>query len=326
LDQANYIPLGVRLAQGDIVRAPTGVFVRSTEVADQALLAPGKANLLADANGIALPIPNTYLAGAQLVLRAWYMPAVVVSPSCALEKQPPQVLISPILPLSSLPENQQAGVRARTYLTAYALPGDAQLDLADGTQATWPDSYVDLHRTTAVSPHLLRDARMVALSPDQVDRLHEAWVRFVALAEISSTGTVAAAQGRRLVSARTAQTSARRHTVLLTFDDGGLLVLYQDPRRAGANVQSVHVQQGGAFDRAEVTGRIGEDLILRFENDTTQDWEIACPAWQVGPRTLPSGSITDVLVQCPPEPSQAIVRHTRRIPHTLRITVSAPRA
>ena len=25
-------------------------------------------------------------------------------------------------------------MRARTYLTAYALPGDAQLDLADGTQ------------------------------------------------------------------------------------------------------------------------------------------------------------------------------------------------
>ena len=103
------------------------------------------------------------------------------------------VIWEPILPLSALPENERSGVRARTYLTAYALPEDPRLDLADGTQAAWPDSYVDLHRTTAVSPHILRDARMMALSPDQIDRLHEAWVRFVALADISSTGTIAAA-------------------------------------------------------------------------------------------------------------------------------------
>ncbi len=198
-----------------------------------------------------------------------------------------------------------------------------RLDLADGSQAPGPEAYVDLHRTTAVSLHILRDSRMVALAPDQVDRLHEAWVRFVALAEISSTGTIAAAQGRRLVSARTAQTSSRRHTVLLTFDDGTLLVLYQDPRRQGANVQSVHLQTGGAFDRAEVVGLVAQDLILRFENDTRQDWEVTCPELGVTPRKLPAGSTTDVLVPCCPEPGVALLRHTKRVPHTLRVVVTA---
>lgn len=324
MDPSNYVPAGPRLAQGDIVRAPIGVFARATDLSDPALLKPGRGHLLAEPDGIALPFPDTHLAGAALVLRAWYLPAVVISPSCALDKDPPQVLVSPILPLAALPPNQQDGVRARTYLTAFALPADSGLELADGSQAPWPESYVDLHRTTAVSPALLREARMVALSPDQVDRLHEAWVRFVALAEISSTGTIAAAQGRLLVSARTVQTSSRRHTVLLTFDDGSLLVLYQDPRRQGTNVQSVHLAPGGAFDRAEVTALVDEHLILRFENDTQQDWEVTCPELGIAPRTLPAGSTTDVLVQCPYEPAVAALRHTRKLPYTLRIVVNAP--
>lgn len=323
MDPSKYVPAGTRLAQGDIVRAPIGVFARAADLSDSALLTPGRTHLLADPAGIALPLPETQLAGAALVLRAWYLPAVVVSPSCALEKAPPQVLVSPILPLLALPPRQQDGVRARTYLTAYALPADPALDLGDGSQAAWPESYVDLHRTTAVSPAILREARMVALAPDELDRLHEAWVRLVALAEISSTGTIAAAQGRRLLSARTVQTSSRRHTVLLTFDDGSLLVLYQDPRRQGTNVQSVHLGPGGAFDRAEVTALVDEHLILRFENDTQHDWGVTCPEMGIAPRMLPAGSTTDVLVQCPHEPGVAALRHTRRVPYTLRLVVNA---
>lgn len=167
---------------------------------------------------------------------------------------------------------------------------------------------------------------MVALAPGQVDRLHEAWVRFVALAEISSTGTIAAAQGRTLVSARTVQSSSRRHTVLLTFDDGTLLVLYQDPRRQGANVQSVHLGPGGTFNRAQVPGIVGQALVLRFENDTRQDWEVACPELGITPRKLAAGSTTDVLGQCPLEPGEVTLRHTRKLPHTLRIVVTAPPA
>ncbi|MBI4492299.1 MAG: hypothetical protein HY690_05850 [Chloroflexi bacterium] len=86
-------------------------------------------------------------------------------------------------------------------------------------------------------------------------------------------------------------------SVVLTFDDGNQLVLYQDPRRAGVNVQTVHIRHG-AFDRAEVTGLVSRELIIRFEHDDRQECEIVCPDLQLAPRKPPPGSATDVLIQC----------------------------
>ncbi|MBI3980194.1 MAG: hypothetical protein HY331_18620 [Chloroflexi bacterium] len=72
---------------------------------------------------------------------------------------------------------------------------------------------------------------MVALSAAHVERLQAYWVRFIALREISSTGTVAAAVGKRVARVKTVESTKKRHTVVLSFEDDSVLVLYQEAIR-----------------------------------------------------------------------------------------------
>lgn len=320
----NYVACGARLAQGDLVRAPAGLFVGASDLADASLLdhagpplAPG------DPRGLAQTLPRLMIGTERVVVRAWYQPAVVVSPDCAIDKDPPQVLIAPVIPLATLPLSQQDGVRAGTYLTAIDLPADELLELLDGSRAPFPASYVDLQRIVPVSPRLLRDQRMVALSAEQIERLQAAWVRFVALRELSTTGTIAAAVGKRVTRVSVAESSKKRHTVILTFEDDSVAVLYQEPRRKGPHLQSVHLRDG-VFSPSVLTALVGSDLVLRLENDDHRAWAVTTSDPVIGIHQLAPGTTTDVVIRCPDGAGEIVLRNRDRQEGSLRIQVIAP--
>lgn len=319
----NYVPCGARLSQGDLVRAPVGIFVPESALADPAMLdAEGPAVPFGDPRGIARSLPRLVVGTEPLVLRAWYWPAVVVSPDCAIDKQPAQVLLAPVLPLHAYTPQDQDGLRAGTFLAAFDLPPDPELALADGSRTAFPHAAVDLARSTTVSPELVLRQRMVALGERHVDRLHAAWVRYVAGRELSSTGTVAAAVGKRVARVKALESSKKRHSVLMTFEDGTLLVLYQEPRRAGAHLESVRVRDG-VFEPARLQALAGTNLILRFENEDRRDWDAGCPALWAGAQRLPGGATTELLAWCPDEPDALTVTNLRKRSSTLLLEVVA---
>jgi hypothetical protein len=320
----NYEPCGARLAQGDIVRAPVGAFVAIGDLQDPSLLgAEGPPLNLGDPQGIAVSLPRLCLGPAEVVLRAWYLPAVVVSPDCAVDKRPTQLLVAPIAPLAAYPRAEQDGIRAGTFVAAFDLPAEPSLRLADGTIFSFPQAVVDLGRTVPVSPTLIEDQRMFSLGASHIDRLQETLVRYVALREISSTGTIAACVGKRVAQASTVESSKRRHTVVLTFEDDSSLVLYQEPRRAGDHLQSVAVR-GGAFSPASIRAFIATNLVLRFENDDNRDWDISCPEVGVEARRVAAASTTEILVHCPEEPCDLMIVNTAKRNAALRVQVVAP--
>ena len=326
MNSENYAPCSVRLSQGDIVRAPIGVFSRTADLADPSMLdAIDSPVALGDPRGLAARVPSLWVGQTRAVLRAWYLPAVVVSPDCGIDKEPAQVLVAPILPLSAADPASRDGLRAGTFLTALALPAEADLQLADDTCVAFPDSFVDLTRTTAVAPGLLRDERMVALSDSQLDRFQEAWVRFVALRELSSTGTLAAAAGRRIREVTTVGSSQRRHTIVFTFDDDSIVVLYQEPRRRGDHLQSVRIKDG-AFTPSEIRALVSTNLVLRFESEDRRDWNISCKAAGLEPRRVLPSATTEVLIRCPDEPCELILINTDKRSAALRILITDPAA
>lgn len=84
------------------MRAPVGVFVPESALADPAMLDEEGAPLpFGDPRGIAVSLPRFSIGAASTVLRAWYWPAVVVSLDCDIDKQPGQVLLAPIMPLEA---------------------------------------------------------------------------------------------------------------------------------------------------------------------------------------------------------------------------------
>lgn len=334
MDEANYAPLAPRLSQGDIVRAPIGVFARLADLAAPPPLKTRSEPLTyGDPAGVTLTIPwrpaGRADAGAggdaedRLVLRAWYAPAVVVTPDCGIDKEPRQILLAPILPLAALAPADRDGVRAGTFLMALYLPADPAMVFADGSTFAFPDSCVDFTRTTAVTPGLLAGQRMVALSDAQRDRFQEAWVRFLAGREISSTGTLAAAAGKRVRAVDTLESSRRRHTVLFTFDDDSIAVVYQEPRRRGGHLQEVRVRNG-AFDPPEVQALAGSHLVLRFENEDRRDWNLACPELGLDACRLAAASTTPVLVRCPAEPGELRLANRDKRGTILRLRLVAP--
>jgi hypothetical protein len=251
--------------------------------------------------------------------------ALVLTPDCGIAKLPAQVLVAPILPLSVLPTEQRDGIRDGTLLGAAHLAADPDLRFADGSRAPFPESYADLGRAMPAAPGLLLDQRMVALSDDRLARLQEAWVRYGTGREISSTGTISAARGKRVADVRVLESSARRHTVVLRFDDGSTLVLYQDPRRKGSHLESVTVRRG-AFAPAEVTALAGTDLVLRVENEDAREWTIACPALELANRKLAAADTTHVRLVCPEMPLDAEVVNLDRRREVLRVRVRDPDA
>ena len=226
----NYRPCGARASQGDIVRAPIGMFSGFRDLDDLSILdQSGPALEYGDRQGIAVSIPRLRAPRAT-VLRAWYLPAVVVTPDCDIDKSGNQILLAPIYPTNWYDVDTQNGIRAGEYVSAFGLPAEPNMVAFDGSTFPFPYSVVELGQTTTVAPSLISRERIVTLSDSQLDRLHEAWVRFVALKELSSTGTIAAAVGKSITRVSVAESSRRRHTVVLTLDDGSVLVLYHQPR------------------------------------------------------------------------------------------------
>jgi len=164
---------------------------------------------------------------------------------------------------------------------------------------------------------------MVALSDAQAERLRAAWVRFVALREISSTGTTAAIEGKRVTRVRVAESSKKRHTVLLTFEDDSLLVLYQEPRRKGPHLQEVRLRNG-AFSPPDIIARADGDLVLRLENDDHRAWQIAISDNTIEQRKLDGGTTTEILIRAPANPGEIVVTNVDRRNHSLRIRFTAP--
>lgn len=324
MNQEHYVACGARLAQGDIVRAPSGIFVASADLADRTLLdAPGPPLVAGDPQGIAVTIPRLHVNREDVILRAWYQPAIVVSPDCAIDKNPPQVLLAPIFPLAALPKEQQDGVRGGTYLTAIDLPADSALLFSDQSTAPFPASYVDIQRIAPVAPHLLHTQRMVTLSAAQAERLRASWVRFVALREISSTGTIAAAEGKRVMKVQVAESSKKRHTVIMTFEDNSVVVLYQDPRRIGPQLQVVHLRNGRFFP-SDITARADGDLVLRLENDDHRAWQIVSHDATIERRALASGTTTNILIRAMESPGEIVITNAEHRDNFLRLRFALP--
>ena len=63
-------------------------------------------------------------ADSPVVVRAWYLPAMVVSADCAIAKGD-EVLVAPIYPLEDAVPEDRAGIRASSFVAAMALPSDA---------------------------------------------------------------------------------------------------------------------------------------------------------------------------------------------------------
>jgi hypothetical protein len=269
-----------------------------------------------------MPLPWE-LEGSSAGLRIWHLPAVVVTPDCGVDKMPDTVLVAPIFPLQLLHPSDRDGVRIGTFVAGLYLPADPDLRTQDDESFDWPESYIDLNAITPVAPGLLGGERIVALSDEQIDRLHEAWVRFGAGKELSSTGSIEAAKGKRISDVVVVQASKKRYTVELAFDDGSILVLYREPGRKSDNRQSVRIDQEGAFTPTEVQALVGTTLILRFENDSHRDWNLFCPPLAVPSTKILSGQTKDVLIDCPLQPFVAIVENTDKRTNKLTVRVVA---
>lgn len=308
MNPANFVPLRARLAQGDIVRTPTAGFVRAHHLADRGLLDRTEPVDPGDKVGLAMRVPRLVIGGAALVLRARYTLAVVVSPDCAIDKEnTPMVLVAPIFPPGATSPAEWDGIRAGTNLGAFDLPGEPALELPGEPPTELEESFVDLSWTTAVHKEIVQPERIVGLSLHHVDRLQAAWLRFIALRELSTVGTVAAAVNKTIAGVETIQSSGRRHTVVLTLHDGSTLVLYQEPRRKGDWVEPVHIHRA-RFDREFIDARTESRLVLRVENDDPRTWKIACAEVGLVARDLPGGSTTHVEVACPDSPADLRVQ------------------
>lgn len=309
-DAPDYIRCGARLSQGDIVRAPVSIVARARDLSSpptDALTLRYEPLPLGDPAGLTIPAPGLQVGIKQAFLRVWYQPAVVVSPDCGIEKQTQPILVAPLLPASAYAQNELDGIRADTALAAFLLPPAAQLVYPDGTRSAWPECVVNLARMTAMTQGLIIPERFTALGPSQLDRLQERLIRFFALNELSSTGTVEAMTGRTIRTVRVLESSRRRHTVELTLDDGRLFVLYQEPRRNGPHLEVV-VLRNGRFSRATIYATPSTDLVLRFENEDSSDHHIECRRVDLHPANLPTASTTEVTVHCPDEPCHVVIR------------------
>ncbi|MGH2457456.1 MAG: hypothetical protein ACRDIY_01150 [Chloroflexota bacterium] len=148
-------------------------------------------------------------------------------------------------------------------------------------------------------------------------------MRFVALRELSTSGTLVAAVGRRVERVRVAASSDRRHTAIVTFEGGFEVVVFQEPRRKGPHTQSVHVG-AGAFEPEEVQTLVATDLFVRFENDDPTDWLLQSNRPDlVKNEVLAAAQTTDVFVRCPDDPTEVILQNKQNR-RTLRLRVMTP--
>ncbi len=305
-------PCGERFAQGDLLLAPVGLFTASDLLArPETIDEPGDGLTTKDIEGIAQTVPRLDIRGMPIILRAWYMPAIVLSPDCSFDKDgADKMVIAGIWPMDAYGREDQDGVRSGTHLTGFHLPADTDVEYRDGAVGDWPESVADLASATTVDPTLVYDQRILRLSEAQLDRFQETLIRHYAGREISSTGTLEGVVGRRLAEVETIESSNRRHTVALFFDDGTPVVLYQEPRRKAEALQSIQVKNG-EFARPTVAAVAGNDLLLRFENEDQRSWHVTCKPVDVLNHEIRPGT-TSILLRELPEGIHTFVNADKR--------------
>jgi hypothetical protein len=298
VDPDLWSPCGERFAQGDIILAPVGLFTAADFIEQPGLVdEAGEVLTLKDVQGLARTVPRLAIKGVPVVLRAWFMPAIVLSPDCSFDKDDAEsMVIAGIWPIDAYAEGDRDGVRAGTSLNGFHLPQDKAVRFRDGSSKDWPEAVVDLASETSVNPSLVFDQRMIALSDSRLDLLQEALLRHYAGREISTTGTLEAVKGRTLIEVETLETSKRRHTVLLTFDEGTPVVLYQEPRKKAEALQSLRIKEG-LFHRAAVAAKSGTNALLRIENEDARDWHLSCEELNLKAHLIARAATTTVLLR-----------------------------
>lgn len=197
MDATNYQPLNARLSQGDVILAPVAVLGTQADLQDQSEAQGAPRSLtLRDDMGTTLLVPRASPLGRPpVVVRLWYRPALVVSADCAIGKDE-EVLVAPIFPLEDADPDDRAGIRAGSFVAAMSLPPDAAMAFPDGQVGPWPASYVDFNQITAITTTLAAEDRLVLLAHPQLERLHWALARFLIVKELSTRGSLAAAEGK----------------------------------------------------------------------------------------------------------------------------------
>jgi len=304
---------GERFAQGDIILAPVGLFTAADLIEQpDSVDASGEVLTPKDIQGLARTIPRLAIKGVPVVLRAWFMPAIVLSPDCSFDKDDAEsMVIAGIWPMEAYAEEDRDGVRAGTSLNGFHLPQDKAVTFRDGTSQDWPEAVVDLASETSINPRLVFDQRMIALSDSRLDLLQEALLRHYAGREISTTGTLEAVKGRTLVDIETVESSKRRHTVVLTFDDGTPIVLYQEPRKKADALQSLRIKEG-LFDRATVAAKTGTNALLRIENEDARDWHLTCEELNLKAHLVGRAATTTIYLRDLPPGTFNVVNSDKR--------------
>jgi len=312
VDLANYQPLNARLSQGDVVLAPIAVLGTAQDFADPSDLQTAPHPLaLGDDLGVTVILPRAgEPARGPVVLRAWYTPAIVVSADCVIGKGQ-EVLVAPIYPSEDAAEGDRAGIRAGSFVAAMSLPGDPAITFPDGQVGPWPESYVDFNQTTAVTGILAAEDRLFMLARPQLERLHFALARFLIVRELSTRGTLAAAEGKVVEKVAVVSTTGRRHTVMLMFTDGSYLIAYQEPRQDAYVLESVTIKDG-RFDRESVQALTGQRLVLRFENEDRRDWRVMAKAVGLAPQEVSAADTTHVEIICPDRPLEVDITNADR--------------
>ena len=217
MDSASYQYLNARLSQGDIILAPVVVLGTVADLGDAERPREGPRPLaLGDDRGATVVLPRAgRRADSPVVVRAWYLPAMVVSADCAIAKGD-DVLVAPIYPLEDAVPEDRAGIRASSFVAAMALPSDAAISFPDGQVGPWPESYVDFNQITSITETLAAEDRLFTLARAQLERLHFALARFLIVRELSTRGTLAVAEGKLVQKVAVVSSSGSRMTTAVT--------------------------------------------------------------------------------------------------------------
>ena len=304
MDPANYQPLNARLSQGDVILAPVVVLGTLADLGDPGLSQDGSRPLaLGDDLGTTVVLPRTgRRADSPFVVRAWYVPAIVVSADCAIAKDD-EVLVAPIYPLDDAVPEDRAGIRAGSFVAAMALPSDPVIHFSDGQLGAWPESYVDFNQITSVTGALATEDRLFMLARPQLERLHYALARFLIVRELSTRGTLAAAEGKLVEKVTVVSSTSKRHTVMLTFADSSYIIAYQEPRQDAYALEIVTLKDGH-FNRSNVQALTGQRLVLRFENEDRRDWHVIAKAVGLASQKISGTDTTHVEIVCPDQPME----------------------
>lgn len=301
------------MAQGDLLLAPIGIFFPGDDVEED-----GPRPEPGDTASTHARLPWR-IGGGQLAVRVWYLPAVVVTPDCGVDKRPQAILVAPLVPLAMLTQEAQAGVRKNTFLTALLLPSDPAIEAPDGTTFPLIESVVDLTRITPLAPELVESQRFAALTAHHVERLQYKCVGFFANRELSGTGTISAVVGKTVKRVAELESKQGRHTAALIFEDDTTVVVFIEPRRRG-HWESVSIKSG-LFSIKQLQALTETDLVIRFENEDDREWNVSCESFGLTSTKIAPKDTTHVRVACPNEPAEALLINQDKPPNAIIVRV-----